>query len=530
MSGMAAVALCAAFTSCSNHEVFDAGRNQAAESATAAYKQAFINTIGKPAANQDWGFGTTRANRRSANPQGNMWEQDGWNVPPVITDAQKDIVRQYFQQNPNLSYINPGWTNFWIQQVYKGGTNTAGSKTEEKYTIGNGDKVVGGDDMDHIASKDANGIVDHVNNFNNSDSNDWEGRMLMVESSTYSFGYNNSNGSVYHYDKAALVNWAVIRDWANANGLNGDVLDDGWNRSYMGFDWEQVVGNNVYAAIIDWNNYDWQNPDASIIGYNEFEFEGEKYKYLNSERNQYAYDESEPNYGGILESQTHLSDAQIRELLSLGYLPVFNSDNKIWVKIATGADGYYSDWIVTLTEAKQSQNDADYSIRVIGEDLSASEQGDFDFNDVVFDVALNVDGKTQIKLQAAGGTLPLIIGVENPSNDQDYTANEVHNVFGGYDVTTMINTNAGKYGKSADGVAPVVFVLDKAYGNAKDIPVYVKKNGAWVEFTAERGEPASKIGVSTDFQWVNEKEYIGAKYPNFIKWVTENTDNVSKWY
>lgn len=525
MSGMAAIALCAVYTSCSNHEVFDAGRNQAAESATAAYKQAFINTIGKPAANQDWGFGTTRANRRSANPQGNMWEQDGWNVPPVITDAQKNIVRQYFQQNPNLSYTNPEWTNFWIQQVYKGGTNTEGSKTKEAYTIGNGDTVVGGDNMDHVASKDANGNVDHVNNFNNSDSNDWEGRMLMVESSTYSFGYNNSNGSVYHYDKAALVNWTVIRDWANANGLNGDVLDDGWNRSYMGFDWEQVVGDDVYAkgkwdeASSTWDG----NADAT------FEFEGETYRLLKSEVNQYAYDESETTFGGKANYQDKPSDDIIRQLLALGYLP-YTDTLKDWIKLATGADGYYSDWIVTLTEAKQNQNDADYSIRVIGEDLSASEQGDFDFNDVVFDVALNVDGKTQIKLQAAGGTLPLIIGVENPSDDQDYTANEVHNVFGGYDVTTMINTNAGKYGKSADGVAPAILVLDKAYGNAKDIPVYVKKNGAWVEFTAERGEPASKIGVSTDFQWVNEKEYIGAKYPNFVKWVTENTDNVSKWY
>ena len=45
--------------------------------------------------------------------------------------------------------------------------------------------------------------------------------------------------------------------------------------------------------------------------------------------------------------------------------------------------------------------------RVIAEDLSASEAGDFDFNDVVFDVVKAEGGSTTLKLICAGGVLPL---------------------------------------------------------------------------------------------------------------------------
>ena len=552
MTGMAAIALCAAFTSCSKgDEVYDPARNQTADVVKATYQDAFIKTIGKPAANQDWGFGTV-AGTRTAYPNGNMWEQEGWNVPPVITDAQKEIVRQYFQQNTPIGYNDPQWSNYWIQQVYKGGTKAKGSgddnsQTTETYTIGNDDAVVGGDHMDHLCSKAENGTEDHINDFNNSDNNDWEGRMLMTNSSTYSFGYINSNATAIHYDKAALVNWRVIAQWAVDNGLESSVessvLNDGWNRSYMGFDWEQALPDDCYSRNVVTEG-GWTSPEnyeegatyingfkVKSITYNTFEFEGETYRFLSSNANQYAYDESEPTFGGKQNYNDRPSDDIIRQLLSLGYLP-YSDTLKDWIKLSTGADGYYSDWIVTLTEAEKDDTPTpQYRVRVIGEDLSAGEEAhDFDFNDVVFDVAFNIQGKTYIRLKAAGGTLPLIIGVANPADDQDYTENEVHHLFGNYSTKTMINTHYTGIYDSADGVPDAILELNQEYTNAKFIPVYVKKNGTWVELTAERGEPASKIGVEIDFQWVDERVYIGDEYPRFIKWVTENTDDVSIWY
>ena len=107
--------------------------------------------------------------------------------------------------------------------------------------------------MDHLCSKSASGAEDHINDFNNSDNNDWEGRMLMVNSSTNSFGYINSNATAIHYDKASLVNWRVIAQWAVSKGLESSVessvLNDGWNRSYMGFDWEQALPDDCYQRV-----------------------------------------------------------------------------------------------------------------------------------------------------------------------------------------------------------------------------------------------------------------------------------------
>lgn len=64
------------------------------------------------------------------------------------------------------------------------------------------------------------------------------------------------------------------------------------------------------------------------------------------------------------------------------------------------ADGYYSDWIVKISPAVYTN-----AYRIIAEDLGDSD--DFDFNDVVFDVATN-GGATIITLQAAGGTFAFV--------------------------------------------------------------------------------------------------------------------------
>ena len=145
------------------------------------------------------------------------------------------------------------------------------------------------------------------------------------------------------------------------------------------------------------------------------------------------------------------------------------------------------------------------------------------------DVCLKAN-ETKIRLKAAGGTLPLIIGVENPDNNQNYLSNEVHNLFG-VAVNVMVNTNADLKGLSSASKEDAFLTLNKAYTNAKDIPVYVKKNGTWVELTAVRGEPASKIGVGLDYVWVNERESLKGTYDEFVKWVEADANERNfKWW
>ena len=148
------------------------------------------------------------------------------------------------------------------------------------------------------------------------------------------------------------------------------------------------------------------------------------------------------------------------------------------------------------------------TIRIIAEDLSASEGSDFDFNDVVFDVQMNwpSEGKHTITLLAAGGTLPLTIAGE-----------EVHAKFG-VPTNKMVNTES--WTEQRD---PVTFVIEGNYANANEIEVRVQKGSDWPLLTAPKGKAASKIAVSTDYNWVKELKDISNAYKNFDTYVTNCT-------
>ena len=143
-----------------------------------------------------------------------------------------------------------------------------------------------------------------------------------------------------------------------------------------------------------------------------------------------------------------------------------------------------------------------------------SDDSDFDFNDVVFDVTFDSpeQGKTTITLLAAGGTLPLYVGGQ-----------EVHEMFG-VSTKTMVNTGAGA---SKD---PVSFELDGTFNyNAKNIVVQVEKEGVLAEITAERGQVASKIAVKPNYEWCKERQDIEAKYPVFGQYVKGKVEGGNWW-
>ena len=154
------------------------------------------------------------------------------------------------------------------------------------------------------------------------------------------------------------------------------------------------------------------------------------------------------------------------------------------------------------------------NVRVIAEDLSVSDNSDFDFNDVVFDVTFDspAQGKTTITLLAAGGTLPLYVGGQ-----------EVHEMFG-VSTKTMVNTGAGA---SKD---PVSFVLDGTFErDANNILVEVEKEGERTTITAIRGMVASKIAVKPNYEWCKEKQDIEAKYPVFGQYVKGKVEGGNWW-
>ena len=152
-------------------------------------------------------------------------------------------------------------------------------------------------------------------------------------------------------------------------------------------------------------------------------------------------------------------------------------------------------------------------VRIIAEDLSASESSDFDFNDVVFDVTFTSSTTALVTLQAAGGTLPLTVaGVE------------VHDMFG-VSTSTMVNTFAGN--KSA--YAPVSFEITgiDSSKRGRDIEILVLKGDEWCPLEAHQDVHAAKIAVKPTFVWCDEYEAIESRYPLFRDWV-QNREVI--WY
>ena len=509
MTGLVAVALSGLFSSCSKE--IETGVETTPEfNVLQKYENAFVSRFGQPAEDQDWGFSSV-AGTRTENANANEWADPnkaygGLLVPPPLTADQIAIVKKYFQSVPNIRYDDPHWTNYFIQQVYKGNPMTAGSNSPEQYLAANNSTwIIGSNNMDHLAAINGD-FVDHINNFNHGDCSpnstvcDNGGNansgpfhtdkiMYMKESTTASFGYYNSNGSIRRTEYTGLVSWETIRTWARQQGIyKEDILNDSWNRSFMGFDFEQMIGPEILTGAT-------------------FEFDGNTYNFLTANTNMYCVDRNEKSYstiGGVANFNDRPSDATIRDLLSKGYLPT--SDTlKDWAKVGGCADGYYSDWIVTLTEAKGTNPPPPgFVCRIIAEDLTVGENSDFDFNDVVFDV---INYGATIRLRAAGGELPLYVN-----------GHEVHKEFGFTNSYPLINTGW-------DGALDYYnYYVDFPSGGdystrekANNIPVIVTKKGKDEELinillTAEKGKVASKVCVGGDYKWCRERQDIDAKY------------------
>ncbi len=469
----------AALTACSNHdfETWTEG-----EKAQADYEAAFIKRFGQPDPNHTWGFsdfgkGAKRVKTRAAYPNADHWGRE-WDVPAPLTDAQKDIVRQYFQQNKNPEGIAINYTDFFVQDVYKGGTNLDGALTTEKYVAAYGEEFFGSTKMNKLTAGSDN---DHISNYNDAqcseNNNVWDGTlhdandqnaknfhtdkiMLMVNSKTDCFGFSNSLQNGFQYNKNyVIISGDVIMTWAKNNNkeLNGADVSGMY---FVGFDYDANFENGL-TDIYQGNSY----------------------------------------------LATEVPEG------TEGAFQIPNKNDGKWY-IGGAADGYYSDWIVRVKPGKDTNPKPVPigAVRVIAEDLTVSDKSDFDFNDVVFDVKLGYPavGQTTIILQAAGGTLPLKVG-----------GKEVHEVFG-VQTNQMVNTGAGPE------VDPKEFILNEAYTNAIDVPVQVQKNGEWINITAEPKKCAAKIAVSTSFEWCNERQDIENKYPDFRSYV--GNANYTNWY
>ena len=177
-------------------------------------------------------------------------------------------------------------------------------------------------------------------------------------------------------------------------------------------------------------------------------------------------------------------------------------------------DYKYTDWIIKLTPAtKKSGVSTLNKARIMCEDVLATS-GDFDFNDVVFDVCyktVNGDLQAEVTLQAAGGTLELLIG------EGDEAVN-IHDKFG-VAQNVMVNTKGGAT------CQPVTFTLyNVTTTNPNDIPVTVRSGSSEYVLEAERGNRTTrKICVPVSVEWADERVPFDYKYPDFDLWLEDQS-------
>ena len=590
MGVIAAVAICAAFTSCSkNNDVFDQNAVQQMEEqkkqealekniakVNEQYAVAFEKAFGKVGSNVDWGFGSTKASTRAnagknypqtsegINANGNEWADPnknygGWLVPDPLTEGQIERVRKYFQANPNLDFKDPEWRHFFVQQVYKGGT-AVGSNSTETITAANNSTY----NSSHMNKLTVGQNNLHINNFNSGDCSVYGNVLdngqtvnggtthsdkiqLMVNiDDTSCFGYYESGASIQVNNKAALVSAATIDAWAAANGNPGEAVVDKWNRSFMGFDHALKEGADALdAATVKYNdgpesyNYALVNGEVvSIDGNSEILINGKPIQYASTNTNMYVAAEKTNMSDGDIQAEyrvngdykgKYINVDNIMAKLNAGWTPVKDKNLREWVKIGT-SDGYFSDWIVTLTEAKRQDEKPTPTYRVIAEDLNAEEASDFDFNDVVFDVEPNEAGNAaKIVVRAAGGIYKLTV-----------EGQEVHAAFGenakADGLYPMINTQPWNPDVKATLIEsyPGDFSSDAAIRNAiKGIVIKVYKPGFeenGIELSAQTGKPACKILVDQTFNVVTERTGIADKNTNFHKYVQGTWDTTTNGF
>ena len=170
MTGVAALAFAATFTSCSKTDLYDENKVNEQKEATVkeSYATAFEQAFGKPAKGHHWGFGSTTraAGTRIANEEGNIWYKTWerpYNVnlsPAEITELKALLTREPETYNTEIF----PYKNYFVEQIYKGESedftwDNNGNRNDSK------PKIKGSGQMDHLQARDGNGYT-HINNFN----------------------------------------------------------------------------------------------------------------------------------------------------------------------------------------------------------------------------------------------------------------------------------------------------------------------------------------------------------------------------
>lgn len=521
MTGMAALAISAAFTSCSKDtDVYNSGvvNENNAVTIVEQYNQKFLKYVGANSvadipSNQTWGFGgyETAAKTRTINVNGNQWKD----CPEVGTKEEADVLA--YLSTLQTKEKNPvRLQNYFVTQIHKG---------EETYNnVGGGYVGVGSEKMNNLHFAMSAGLTinngalsaegatawDHINNFNAGNCTDWsagidgKGNTMVINGGTFDFAYQGAEDSKYH------------NRWCSIDGANVPRTD-GKGTNYAGyyyicFDFEQDAPTKTVFYI----DFQWTHEAGG--GHMQTDNKSIEYKIDGSYDNDHKSDIVTAMGGKFTyEGQEYELTA---DMIRVANIEGANQN--------VTPNSSYKDWIVRLVEAERENEPDPDDVCIIAEDLTVDDDTDFDFNDVVFTVRYTSNTEADITLYAAGGTLPLKVAGEEVHAKFDYP--DADPVTGKY---KMINTGAKA---DVNDVAPVTFHVTgiNKSERGKDIAITVNKGTAeipnWIPLTANDGEPAAKLCVGTDFatgkKWCDERVSIKDWYPRFSEWVLNKPTRV----
>ena len=286
--------------------------------------------------------------------------------------------------------------------------------------------------------------------------------------------------------------------------------------------------------------------DNSIVYYNP------TYLLGDADNQKIAFYSNNTNmYGGIVRTVTEdemkttqngvtcLDLTFFQGLVADGYHPI-TTDLKTWAKWEAACDGYYSDWIVTLTEANRIEETHDEDpgtpSAIYSYAFEDSWMADYDMNDVVLKVKENENNSDYLDVTICCTGASYNLKVWHTFKDADgNTVNE--KIFGGQEVHSAMGGNPGMFINTGSGddtkfqtITDLVTVQVKKPADFKGIADF------WIE------SPERDVHVSTekdphgvlipyDWRWPKEWVCIKLAYPDFINFALHPEDPAyAEWY
>lgn len=474
-----------------------------------AYADAFKELIGgEVAPNHDWGFTKTSivsepAGTRVAATNSNQWfdgvtEQFKHLVKPAdVTAREEQVVSDWFKNNQHPTCDPIYLSEFFVQQVHFGTKSYNGTDNN-----GHAQSVVGGSHMDYLYAWDpSKNALDHINNFNTSapsrEGSGLNNMQLMQNSSTETFGFHESfNSDNQRYYSVKDYNWVI----------KAIQVDGVWGY-YVGFDYESHGNQGEY------------NPDG---------FFDDRIVKIVPGNGVYNYTPG----GGSSSSSTSTRTDRIerRRLVSQGR--IFCEDLGTDAARMTKSDIDFNDAVFDAKIWRLGQFDVTY--------VNGTYSSETKYLTGIYPNGLE-NGKfkyiAEIRLLAAGGTVPLRIGGNNGF--------EIHAKFGegnnktiGH--TTIINTMGAPSQanfsttvstETCDAVTVEVDITSLVAGKSEIgldiIPIevqWVSSTGQTVgELTADFGKAPQKLCVPIGTPWVYERIPITNAYKDFASYATSRT-------